>query len=408
MRPASCGELGGQAAGGRSGGPHSRSEARRRRLSTEFSTAVEFSQTRVQGTWRSTDLHLAPGVPALLRVEGRLLPLPGGAALEAEQVEALADAVLAERGRSELARSGSVDGALTHAGVRFRFNVARRQGGLSVALRRLEDAFTSLAELGLPESLYALCELPDGLVLVSGPTGSGKSTTLASLIHRINQTRPCHVVTIEDPVEYVHPPQRALVNQREVGPDTPDFNTALVASLRQDPDVILVGEIRDLDTIRTAITAAETGHLVFTTVHAGDCVSSIERLVAVFPADEQGGVRRQLALVLRAVIAQHLLPARDAGGDAPRRRVLVSEILRSTPAVANLIASGKSSQLYSTLETGAALGMQTLEHDLARLLQAGRIERATAELLAKSPQLLEDRLRLLERRAPTRRTGRQR
>src|SRR5262249_41993629 len=205
---------------------------------------------------------------------------------------------------------------------------------------RLEDRFRGLAELGLPESLYELCNLPDGLVVVCGPTGAGKSTTLATMLDRVNQTRRCHVITIEDPIEYIHPPALSLISQRQVGSDAGTFNDALVASLRQDPDVILVGEIRDLATIRTAITAAETGHLVFTTVQAGDCVGAVERLVSVFPADEQAGVRRQLSLVLRAIIAQHLLIVDGAGGNlngngqpalpVRRSRVAVSEVLTVT------------------------------------------------------------------------------
>ena len=341
----------------------------------------------------ASDLHLVPGRPPFLRCDGELLPLEGADTQTVSAVQAVVDALLGERGRAALEPKGSADGAITGAtGVRFRFNVARRQAGLSVALRRLDDAFQSLSALGLPESLYELCELPDGLVVVAGPTGAGKSTTLASLIDRINQTRACHIVTIEEPVEYVHAPARALVNQREVGPDTPDFNTALVAALRQDPDVILVGEIRDLETIRTAITAAETGHLVMTTVHAGDCVSAIERLVAVFPADEQHGVRRQLALVLRAIVAQHLVPA-DA--TAERQRVVVSEVLRATAAVSHLIASGKSAQIYSTMELGGAQGMQTLEQDLARLVHQRKVTPRAAGLLARDEKTVQERARML-------------
>jgi twitching motility protein PilT len=279
---------------------------------------------------------------------------------------------------------------------------------LAVAIRRLEDSFRSLVSLGFSESLYGLCELSDGLVVVAGPTGAGKSTTLATLLDRINQTRPCHLITIEDPIEYLHKPKRALVNQRQVGSDTSGFYEALVAALREDPDVILVGEIRDLNTIRTAIVAAETGHLVFTTVHAGDCVGTIERLVAVFPADEQDGVRRQLALVLRAVVAQHLLVAdgphapRPAEGAnkagqqlARRSRIVTSEVLMVNPAVANLIATGRSNQIYSAMEAGGAAGMQTLEQDLAQLWTAGRISEATAVAMTRNPGILRDRVALI-------------
>jgi twitching motility protein PilT len=343
----------------------------------------------------ASDIHLAPGLAPLLRIHGQLQSEPQEEPLSAEGTAQLA-AELARRtlGRT-LPSSGSLDGALSSEhNVRFRFNLFRRQGAYAIALRRLEDQFRSLRDLGFSDDLYALCDLPDGLVIVAGPTGAGKSTTLATLIDRVNRQRSCHVVTIEDPIEYLHPPQKCLVNQRQVGADTPSFYEALVDSLRQDPDVILVGEIRELNTIRTAITAAETGHLVFTTVHAGDCVGTIERLVSVFPADEQSGMRRQLALVLRAVIAQHLLLSdgpRAAAG-ARRERVVASEVLMNTPAVANLIATGKSAQIYSAMETGSQAGMQTLEENLARLLQRGLITEATAFTLARNPQVLRERL----------------
>ncbi|HYF50075.1 MAG TPA: ATPase, T2SS/T4P/T4SS family, partial [Planctomycetota bacterium] len=244
----------------------------------------------------ASDIHLTPGVPACLRIDGELAPCNDASVLTPHKLAQLASALIAAAGittdvlAARIQAKGSLDGALSSAdGVRFRFNIFKRQGYDAIVLRRLEDRFRTLSELGLPESLYRLCDQRDGLVVVSGATGSGKSTTLASLIDRINRERAVHIVTIEDPIEYIHKPVKGLVNQRQIGLDAPTFNDALVASLRQDPDVILVGEIRDLDTIRTAITAAETGHLVFTTLHAGDCVSSIERLVSVFPADEQDG-----------------------------------------------------------------------------------------------------------------------
>ena len=292
-----------------------------------------------------------------------------------------------------LLRAGAVDGAVTSpGGSRYRFNVFREQGRTAVAMRRLDDRFRSLRELGLPERLARFAALPDGLVVVSGPTGSGKSTTLATLIDEINRTRDAHVVTIEDPVEYVHRSARCLVAQRQVGRDAPSFNAALVDALRQDPDVVLVGEIRELETIRTAITAAETGHLVFTTLHAGDCVGAVERLVSVFPADEQAGVRRQLSLVLRGVFAQHLLPAVVPPG-APPARVACGELMLVTAPVANLIATGRSAQLRSTMEMGGRDGMRTLEEDLARLCAEGRIEERVALATTRFPDLLRERLR---------------
>jgi twitching motility protein PilT len=339
-----------------------------------------------------SDLHFSPGLPPHIRIHGDLAPLAGEPPCSGTQIEQLAAELLRRMGAGALEAMprGSLDGAVTApGGVRFRFNVFRRQGETALAVRRLEDRFRTLSELGLPESLRQLCELRDGLVVVSGPTGAGKSTTLATLLDHVNRTRRGHIITIEDPIEYLHKPVQCVVNQRQVGIDAPSFNDALVASLRQDPDVVLVGEIRDLETIRTAITAAETGHLVFTTLHAGDTVGSIERLVSVFPADEQDGIRRQLALVLRGIVAQRLLPAAP-NGQAPRR-VACSEVLINTPAVANLIATGKSSQLYSALETGTAAGMQTFEQDLARLWVARRISETTALAMARNPQVLRDR-----------------
>jgi len=357
----------------------------------------------------ASDLHLAVGLPPYLRVHGLLEMQSDRPALEAADTEAIAAILATGIDRRPLDATGSLDGAMTGLdGTRYRFNVFRRQGKLSISIRRLEDRFRTLTDLGLSENLYRLCDLPDGLIVVAGPTGAGKSTTLATLLDRINQTRPCHMVTIEDPIEYIHTPHKALVNQRQIGTDASSFHEALVASLRQDPDVILVGEIRDLNTIRTAIVAAETGHLVFTTVHAGDCVGTIERLVSVFPADEQDGIRRQLALVLRAIVAQHLVVAdghahmpHDEEASAsvneaptPRRRtrVVTSEVLVVTSAVANLIASGKSNQIVSAMESGTAAGMQTLEHDLARLWVSGRISETTAVAMARNPGVLRDRV----------------
>lgn len=353
-----------------------------------------------------SDLHFSPKLPPHIRVHGELGPLSGEPPVSGPEIDRLAVELVRRMGSTQelapwLKQHGSMDGAMTSAaGVRFRFNVFRRQGETALAVRRLEDRFRTLAELGLPESMRQFCELRDGLVVVSGPTGAGKSTTLATLLDHVNRTRAGHIITIEDPIEYLHVPVRCVVNQRQVGVDAPSFNDALVNSLRQDPDVVLVGEIRDLETIRTAITAAETGHLVFTTLHAGDCVGSIERLVAVFPSDEQEGIRRQLALVLRGIVAQRLLPVISSNGSGSRR-VACSEILLNTPAIGNLIATSKSAQIYSSMETGTTLGMQTFEQDLARLWVSGRITEATAMAMARHPNVLRDRALHLRRPAGT-------
>lgn len=349
----------------------------------------------------ASDLHLTPGLAPHLRLHGELMPLAEAEPVTADQTEAVAAELLRRMMGREIRLSvaiearGSIDGAITSKeGARFRFNLFRRQGEYAMALRLLEERFRTLTELGLPDSLYSFCEMRDGLVVISGPTGAGKSTTLAALLDHVNRNRTGHLITIEDPIEYLHKPVRCVINQRQVGLDAPSFNDALVASLRQDPDVVLVGEIRDLDTIRTAITAAETGHLVFTTLHAGDCVGSIERLVSVFPSDEQEGIRRQLSLVLRGVVAQHLLPGADGAS-----RVASTEVMMVTPAVANLIATSKSAQIYSSIELGAAQGMQTMEQDLARLWATGQITETTAVAMARNVSVMRDRAAMLRRGA---------
>ncbi len=348
----------------------------------------------------ASDLHLAPGLPPHLRIAGVLEALTRFGPVSVDSIDTLAESLLQRTDERRFARSGHADGALTcDLGARFRFNVFRRAGHLAIALRRLEERCRTLEQLGLPASLYELCAQRDGLVLVAGPTGAGKSTTLATLIDRINQSRPCHIVTIEDPIETIHVPARALISQRQIGLDTASFHHALVASLRQDPDVILVGEMREQETIRTAISAAETGHLVFSTVHAGDCVGAIERLVSVFGADEQEGIRRQLALVLRAVVAQHLIVADGprGDGDTPRRRVVASEVMMVTTAIASLIALAKPTLLYSAMETGSGHGMQTLEQDLARLWAQGELSERAAVALARDPAVLRERFKLARR-----------
>lgn len=352
---------------------------------------------------KASDLHLSADHAPHFRQEGRLAPAEDWPVFDAVILGKLAICLAQQTFTGSPPAIGALDGALSGLdGTRFRFNVYRRSGAYSIALRRLEDRIRTLPELGLPANLYRLADYSHGLVLIAGPTGSGKTTTLAALIDRINQNRNCHVITIEDPIEYLHHSQRALVDQREVGQDTDSFNDALVASLRQDPDVILVGEIRDLNTIRTAITAAETGHLVFATVHSADCIGSVDRLVSVFHADEQPRVRRQLAMVLKAVVAQRLVIADgrkvqddlDESDDptvAKTRLVLASEAMMVTNPVANLISQDKDAHIYSVIETGRSDGMYTSDECLAQLLREGMISERTALGLAKNPQVMLSR-----------------
>ena len=349
----------------------------------------------------ASDLHLAVGLPPRFRIKGSLVPRDDLRAFDAADVEAvsmelgrtsvpLAPGEGTERIREVLMREKSIDGAVTSpSGARYRFNVYRANDVCAVALRRLDSRFRPFAELGVPERVEAFSEERDGLFIVTGPTGSGKSTTLATMLDIINHRRDGHIITIEDPIEYIHKSDRCVVHQREVGRDAKGFNEALVEALRQDPDVILVGEVRELETMRTALRAAETGHLVFTTLHAGDCVGAIERLVAVFPPDEQNSVRRQLSLVLRGVLAQHLLPREDGG------RVPACELLVNTMASANHIATGHSAQIYSVIETGGNYGMITLDQSLERLVRGGAVSLRTALGIARYPSQLKKSLGVL-------------
>ncbi|AGA89488.1 pilus retraction protein PilT [Thioflavicoccus mobilis 8321] len=341
----------------------------------------------------ASDLHLTVGSRPVYRVLGELAPAPselGAAPIEAAAMERLAAQIASERQREELARTGHLDlGYSTPDGERFRLNLYRELGRLALAARHLDQRLLSLEGLGLPKQLADIAKLPSGLVLVTGATGSGKSTTLATLLDLINRIRAAHILTVEDPVEFVHGPQRCVIHHRELGTDVVSFAAAVQAALREDPDVIMIGEMRDLDTMRAAITAAETGHLVFSTLHTAEAVGCVERLVGSFPGGEQDVARHRIGMALRAVVAQRLV-RRSSG----RGRVAVVEILMVNAAAANLIEQGKTRQLFSLMESSAAEGMRTLDQSLADLVNRGVLSRAEALLHCKDTRTLE---RLLER-----------
>lgn len=315
----------------------------------------------------ASDVHLSVGAKVAYRIDGDLVY--EGDPLTSETIKLAAEDILPANEWDKLERIGEVDFAYTlPSEARFRVNVYRQRGFISIAARRIPIAIPSCDEIGLPETVKSFTESPHGLILITGPTGSGKSTTLASLIQHINTTRSCHIITLEDPIEYLHTHKQSVIDQREIGVDTQDFPSALRAALRQDPDVILVGEMRDLETISTAITAAETGHLVFATLHTSDTIQSIDRIIDVFPSDQQGQIRMQLAGVLRGIVSQRLHKKRPQPG-----RVASFEILVNTPAVANLIRTQKVHQITSVLQTGRSFGMQTMEAHLRQLVGMGMI-----------------------------------
>ncbi|SMB98623.1 twitching motility protein PilT [Thermanaeromonas toyohensis ToBE] len=316
----------------------------------------------------ASDVHLTVGLPPVFRRIGRLEPQKQWPILTASVLEALAKQILGPRWE-EFQNRKELDLAYSLPGLgRFRVNVFYQRGSVGAAIRLVNTIIPTLEELGLPPVVGELADQLHGLVLVTGPTGSGKSTTLAAMIDRINQRRSCHIITLEDPIEYLHQHKKSIVNQREIGSDSPSFASALRAALRQDPDVILVGEMRDLETVATAITAAETGHLVLATLHTSSAVQSIDRIIDVFPPHQQGQIRIQLADTLVGVITQQLLPRADGQG-----RVVAVEILIATPAVRNLIREGKTHQIISVMQTGGRFGMQTMEMALRNLAARGII-----------------------------------
>jgi twitching motility protein PilT len=325
-------------------------------------------------TRNASDLHVTAGTPPVIRVRGSLERLRGFEPLVAEDTHQLLYRILSSEQQKQLEVKRQLDFSHSIPGLaRFRVNVYFQRESLGAAFRLIPDELRTLEELGIPSSLHQLAEKPRGLVLVTGPTGSGKSTTLAALIDEINRNRSEHILTIEDPIEFVHRHKRCIVNQREIGPDASSFGEALRGALRQDPDVILVGEMRDLETIATALTAAETGHLVFGTLHTQSAPSTIDRIIDVFPPSQQEQVRIMLAGSLQGVVTQALLPTADGQG-----RVPALEILLPDDAVRNLIRQGKVEQIYSIMQTNTSRGMQTMEQSLADLTLRGVITLETA------------------------------
>jgi len=317
---------------------------------------------------KASDLHLQVGLPPMLRVDGALAPVSAAEVLTEETVETLIFAILDEDQKQILLKDKEFDFSFAFGDLgRFRVNAFHERGNLAAALRLIPSDILTIEQLGLPPIVTKFADYPRGLVLVTGPTGSGKSTSLAALIHKINVEQAKHIITIEDPIEYTHKSKKSVIVQREVHYDTYSFSAALRSSLREDPDVVLIGEMRDLETIASAITIAETGHLVFATLHTNSAAQSIDRMVDVFPPHQQPQIRAQLSNILMAVCSQRLVPAIGGG------RIAASEILVATPAVRNIIREGKTHQLDAVIQTGAEFGMQSMDKTLVSLIHSGQI-----------------------------------
>jgi twitching motility protein PilT len=334
---------------------------------------------------RASDLHITAGAKPTVRVRGRLTALDEFPVLTPTDTREIVYSILGNDQRQRLETDWQVDLAYTIPNrARFRVNAYFQRSAIGAAFRLIPSEIVSIDKLGLPPIVHELTKKPRGFVLVTGPTGSGKSTSLASMIDEINETREEHIMTIEDPIEFLHSHKKCLVNQRELGSDAQSFGAALRSALRQDPDVILVGEMRDLETIQTALTAAETGHLVFATLHTQDTPQTIDRIIDVFPPHQQHQVRVQLSVALQGIVTQTLLPTADGSG-----RVVASEVLIPSPAVRNLIREGKTHQIYSVLQTSASAGMQTMDSALASLVRSGKITRQLAEERSTTPEELK-------------------
>lgn len=333
---------------------------------------------------KASDLHIQVGLPPILRIDGALQPVSGYAALDEPTVEQLVFATLEEDQKQILIKDKEFDYSFSFGDLgRFRVNAFHEKGNLAAAFRLIPNQIQSIAELGMPPVVTSFADFPRGLVLVTGPTGSGKSTTLAALVDKINSEKACHIITIEDPIEFTHKSKRSVVVQREVHYDTYSFSAALRSALREDPDVVLIGEMRDLETISAAITIAETGHLVFATLHTNSASQSIDRMIDVFPPHQQPQVRSQLSNILMGICAQRLVPAIGGG------RVVAAEILVANPAVRSVIREGKTHQLDTIIQTGADQGMQTMDRTLVKLVQTGVITHDSAREFAVDLQEFE-------------------
>lgn len=321
----------------------------------------------------ASDLHLQYGLPPILRIDGGLIPIAGLPPLNSAMLEEVIFATLDEEQKKIYLKDKEFDYSFAFGDVaRFRVNAFHERGKMAAAFRLIPNQIRNINELGMPAIVETFANFPRGLVLVTGPTGSGKSTTLAALINKINQEKSAHIITIEDPIEFTHTSKRSVIVQREVHYDTFSFSAALRSALREDPDVVLIGEMRDLETIQAAVTIAETGHLVFATLHTNSAAQSVDRMIDVFPAHQQPQIRAQLASMLQAICSQRLVPAVGGG------RVVAAEILVANSAVRSLIREGKTYQLDNVIQTSADQGMQTMDHDLARLVQAGTISYESA------------------------------
>lgn len=341
---------------------------------------------------RGSDLHISSGLPPIKRVDGKLVRMEYPP-LTSDDVEALLFPMMSNDQRRRLEQDWELDFSYGVNGLgRFRVNFYKDKGSYAAAFRTITSTAPTLEDMGMPEIVVKVAEKPRGLVLVTGPTGSGKSTTLAAMIDYINRTRAEHILTIEDPIEFVHKSKLSVIHQRELGMDTRSFANALKSALREDPDIILVGEMRDFETIALALTAAETGHLVFGTLHTSSASQTIDRIIDVFPQGQQQQIRVQLANSLVAVFAQTLLPKRLEDGSV-KGRVMAQEIMVVTPAIANLIRESKAAQIYSTIQTSSESGMQTLEAALANLVNEGVVTVEDAMTKSSRPSELQRLIR---------------